>query len=139
MGIEQCLTDSPATNLRWSVVGVSLTGIHAAAFMVLHEHVPWGTPPWTTDFAYKTHAVFAGSSRAPFSSHARVKRPTLADLGQEFIPPRPHPRSVYVSNMIVETATALAGQRLLRGERVSKQGDAFKRRRYGEDNQAYAG
>jgi len=41
-------------------------------------------------------------------------------------------RNLYLRDLI-------QGQRLLRGERVSKQGDAFKRRRYGEDNQAYAG
>jgi len=81
MGIGMCLTDFLATGelgrvdkteptvdlivLGWKLNAArALTvGTHAAAFMVLSEHAPWGTPPVMAIFARSQVAICVGSSR----------------------------------------------------------------------------
>jgi hypothetical protein len=75
--------------------------------------------------------------RARSNSLKRANARTLADSGRVFIRLRPHQRfarGVYLGGNEVLICT---GQRLLRWERVSEQGDASQRCCNGEGNQAY--
>lgn len=69
MGISLCLTDSLATGeservnkteptvdlialgWKWNAAQALKVETHVAAFMVLSEHAPWGTPPVMGIFA----------------------------------------------------------------------------------------
>ena len=101
---------------KWNAAQAIKAGIHAAAFMVLSEHAPWGTPPVMVVFACRQVAICVESSRcapnvcpalhgihsplsyrAPSNSPAQVSARTLADLERGSIRPRPRPRSVCVT------------------------------------------
>jgi len=157
MGIGLCLTGSPGTSeskrvdeteptadlialgWKWNVAQASTVGTRAAAFMVLPEHAPWGTPPVMAIFAYRQAAICVGSSRcapeclsgsswhsftlsyrALSNSPAQVRARTLADLEREFIRPQPRPRSACIVHLGTEEAMTSVGQRLLLRKRVSE-------------------
>jgi hypothetical protein len=133
MGIGLCLTDSIGTSeservkteptadsialgWKWNAAQAKKVGTHAAAFMVLSENAPWGTPPVMAIFARRQVAICVGSSRcapeclsgshgihsplsyrAPSNAPAHVSARTLADLERGSIRPRPRPRLVCVA------------------------------------------
>lgn len=81
MDTSLCLTDSlgtseservnktePTADLialgwKWNAAQANPVGTHAAAFMVLSENAPWGTPPVMAIFARRQVAICVGSSR----------------------------------------------------------------------------
>src|SRR6266852_664699 len=57
------MVDLIALGWKWNVALAITVGTHAAAFMVLSENAPWGTPPVMAIFARKQVAICVGSSR----------------------------------------------------------------------------
>jgi hypothetical protein len=55
--------DLIALGWKWNAAQARKVGIHAAAFMVLSENAPWGTPPVMAIFACRQVAMCVGSSR----------------------------------------------------------------------------